>query len=189
MSAIHELQIESKSFNDIHRGNNHFEIMKSSHVLAAGDMLNFNELDENAKPTGRVLTRRVSYVITEPKDELPIKNGCILIGLTSNSGIDLIRAERQRQIILEGYDANNDDSLVDPTDKRNWELPLVEAAIAYADQVAMQAHPHDAGAAVHERWPWHASFWKPSTPIRMLVKAGALIAAEIDRRLRAGEEP
>jgi hypothetical protein len=35
-------------------------------------------------------------------------------------------------------------------------------------------------------WPWEKSWWKPSAdPIRNLVKAGALIAAEIDR-LRHG---
>jgi len=31
-------------------------------------------------------------------------------------------------------------------------------------------------------WPWGSEWWKPSKdPIRDLVKAGALIAAEIDR--------
>lgn len=35
-------------------------------------------------------------------------------------------------------------------------------------------------------WPWDAEWWKPSPdPIRNLVKAGALIAAEIDRLERA----
>jgi hypothetical protein len=35
-------------------------------------------------------------------------------------------------------------------------------------------------------WPWDASWWKPSNdPVRNLVKAGALIAAEIDRLQRA----
>lgn len=36
-------------------------------------------------------------------------------------------------------------------------------------------------------WPWDASWWKPSPdPIANLVKAGALIAAEIDRLQRKG---
>jgi hypothetical protein len=31
-------------------------------------------------------------------------------------------------------------------------------------------------------WPWEGEWWKPSTdPVRNLVKAGALIASEIDR--------
>jgi hypothetical protein len=38
-----------------------------------------------------------------------------------------------------------------------------------------------APAGVPSGWPWEASWWKPSTAERMLEKAGALIAAEIDR--------
>ena len=36
------------------------------------------------------------------------------------------------------------------------------------------------------RWPWDDEWWKPTPDdrIRELVKAGALIAAEIDRLLR-----
>jgi hypothetical protein len=40
----------------------------------------------------------------------------------------------------------------------------------------------------NEGWPWDEKWWKPSTnPIRNLVKAGALIAAEIDRLQRVTE--
>ncbi len=34
-------------------------------------------------------------------------------------------------------------------------------------------------------WPWSQGDWKPGTPRRMLVKAGALILAEIERLDRA----
>jgi hypothetical protein len=38
-------------------------------------------------------------------------------------------------------------------------------------------------------WPWDKEWWKPSDdPTRNLVKAGALIAAEIDRLQRAKEK-
>jgi hypothetical protein len=37
-------------------------------------------------------------------------------------------------------------------------------------------------------WPWHAQDWRPSDdPVENLVKAGALIAAESDRRDRLGD--
>ena len=40
-------------------------------------------------------------------------------------------------------------------------------------------------APAHD-WPWGSEYWKPSEdPVRNLVKAGALIAAEIDRLNRA----
>ena len=44
-------------------------------------------------------------------------------------------------------------------------------------------------APLIEYWPWDMKWWKPSDedPIRNLVKAGALIAAEIDRLQRRTE--
>lgn len=37
-------------------------------------------------------------------------------------------------------------------------------------------------------WPWAVRWWKPKDPIRDLVRAGALIAAEIDRLQRKGAQ-
>ncbi|MGE0456387.1 MAG: hypothetical protein AB7I13_00015 [Vicinamibacterales bacterium] len=37
-------------------------------------------------------------------------------------------------------------------------------------------------------WPFDCCDWKPGDRIRELEKAGALIAAEIDRLLRVGQE-
>lgn len=39
-----------------------------------------------------------------------------------------------------------------------------------------------------DRWgPWDCEYWRPGDPISNLSKAGALFAAEIDRRLAEGE--
>lgn len=85
-----------------------------------------------------------------------------------------IAAERERQMTEEGYDDNTDQDLV------NGEL--VAAAIVYATS------PDDrqfavAGSNVPHGWPWGHGVFKPSPDDRRreLVKAGALIAAEIDR--------
>ncbi|MEB3421767.1 hypothetical protein VK682_24660 [Salipiger manganoxidans] len=47
-------------------------------------------------------------------------------------------------------------------------------------------------AAWLQLWPWDRKWWKPTTPRRDLVKAGALIVAEIERldraALRAAQE-
>lgn len=109
-----------------------------------------------------------------PPSPLPVRE---------QSGISLIAAERERQIAVEGWTPEHDD-------KHN-KAELNEAARAYARAAELQVRsgcePTHAGL-----WPWDASWWKPSPePIRNLVKAGALIAAEIDRLQRtaiAGEK-
>lgn len=90
-------------------------------------------------------------------------------------GADMIRAERERQIGGEGWSLEHDDA------HENREL--LYAANCYAFMASGQSRTD-----VHMRyappsgWPWEKEWWKPSEdPIRNLVKAGALIAAEIDR--------
>lgn len=97
------------------------------------------------------------------------------------SGIALIRAERERQRKI-GHSALSDD------DYR--ESQLVLAAMSYA---AVVANPDESAESMDKSgstadWPWDAEYWRPSAdPIRNLVKAGALIAAEIDRLQRLKE--
>lgn len=92
------------------------------------------------------------------------------------TGIELIAAERQRQITDEGWTAEHDDQ---------WPYgTLAEAAACYASK------QRTADGFSPDGWPWDEEWWKP-TPldrIRELTKAGALIAAEIDRLQRAKEK-
>ncbi len=85
------------------------------------------------------------------------------------TGIELITEERTRQIEIEKFDANHD--------KNNAVGELANAASCYAMDPRIRP---DELPPCH--WPW-LDFWKP-TPnnrIKELAKAGALIAAEIDR--------
>lgn len=85
------------------------------------------------------------------------------------NGAELIAAERQRQIEGEGWTAEHDDK------HDNGEL--ARAAVCYAEG--------GTGVGLHEIWPWFQEEWKPSGDrVRDLTKAGALIAAEIDRLQR-----
>lgn len=83
-------------------------------------------------------------------------------------GINLIERERNRQKWVEGWSEEHDDKHV------NNELALAAACYAVPD-VFSQGY-----------WPptWDLSWYKSTTRIRNLVKAGALIAAEIDRLQR-----
>lgn len=90
--------------------------------------------------------------------------------------IEEIRAERQRQIEVEGFTAEHDD--------RHTTEDLTEAALAY--------EAHAMGAAVYDQrgiptsWPWEAQWWKPKGKRRDLVRAGALALAEQERWERDG---
>lgn len=62
---------------------------------------------------------------------------------------------------------------------------LVATALCYIEQQALTM-PITSNANVPNLWPWPEPSWHPSNdPIRNLEKAGALIAAEIDRLERA----
>lgn len=97
---------------------------------------------------------------------------------TIPEGARLIVVERVRQMTEEGYDAAHDDKDAE----RDCGIPLVKAAIAYL-------HSYDGQLqTARNYWPWDDGFKPfagskkpPQEEIRDLVKAGALIAAEIDR--------
>ena len=91
------------------------------------------------------------------------------------SGIELIAQERQRQIESEGWTPEHDDS--------HDAGEIVAAAVTYALEATFDG-PACKGSWFNTFWMWGKGWYKPSTPIRDLVKAGALIAAEIDRLQR-----
>jgi hypothetical protein len=89
------------------------------------------------------------------------------------TGVELIAAERKRQIEEEGWTARHDDEYKNDQ--------LIEAAMCYVSSKKIRAN-----SLVMSLWPWKKELWKPTPDnrIRELEKAGALIAAEIDRLLR-----
>ena len=88
------------------------------------------------------------------------------------TGADLIAAERQRQIDVEGWTPEHD--------AEHDRGELADAAHRYLSTYCEV--PSDAD------WPWEPGAWKPSSnPVQNLVRAGALIAAEIDRLQRGND--
>lgn len=82
-----------------------------------------------------------------------------------------VLAERARQVGAEGWKPEHDDT---------HELgELAHAASCYALSAAGYADAKN-------EWPWDEEYWKPSSARRDLVKAGALVLAEIERIDRAG---
>ena len=106
-----------------------------------------------------------------------------------------VLAERRRQVEIEGWEPDHDDE--------HDGGELAAAGAAYALHAADHLNPHsqgDGGDEAPDCWPWHdgiagrgegpektkPAWWKPGTPRRNLIKAGALILAEIERLDRAG---
>jgi hypothetical protein len=95
-----------------------------------------------------------------------------------------VAAERRRQVESEGWSAKHDDG--QPRGS------LAKAAACYAAHAgAYESLQPDVNlvaylsADVPLRWPWSHRWWKPKNPRRDLVRAAALIVAEIERLDRA----
>jgi hypothetical protein len=106
------------------------------------------------------------------------------------TGIDLIAEERQRQI-NKGYDSNHD--------LQHDFRELTDAARTYIDAAVLTTKSKEIGNSSEASiswhkdnepfewkylklgWPWEEESFKPTTSLEDLIKAGALIAAAIDR--------
>lgn len=101
-----------------------------------------------------------------------------------------VLAERLRQVEKEGWTTKHDDE--------HYTGEIAYAAICYLTNAAVTAKMFGLGILTYaecvergasipkpEVWPWETEWWKPSGQRRDLVKAAALIIAEIDRIDRA----
>lgn len=89
------------------------------------------------------------------------------------SALSDVVAERARQQQIEGWTPEHDDAH-DTGD-------LAVAAVCYIAHNSVNLPK----SIVHNYWPWEPEWWKPKGARRDLVRAGALILAEIERLDRA----
>jgi hypothetical protein len=88
----------------------------------------------------------------------------------SSAARDVI-AERARQQSQEGWSPEHDD------EHTRGELAVAAASYAYVATVSDRTRK----SWRPDWWPWDFSWWKPKTRRHDLVRAGALILAEIER--------
>lgn len=106
---------------------------------------------------------------------------------TRADGASLIAAERQRQIDAEGWTPEHDakhDTAALALAAACYALPESERGVKRVAVEFRQSGRYEGMTREVPRWwPWAGMFWKPKPDdrVRELVKAGALIAAEIDR--------
>lgn len=115
------------------------------------------------------------------------------------TGVEMIKKERARQVAEEGCTPAHDD------DHTNGELALAAACYATPVQLYQEERRFVNRVSYVDPWPWESKWDKrythksgnrvadPATHsakdrLDMLVKAGALVAAEIDRLLRQQKE-
>lgn len=99
-------------------------------------------------------------------------------GNIHNSVVREIGFERKRQVTSEGWASSHDDT--------HCHGELVKAAMAYCQVASV---PRDDTSVLANRppsyWPWEVGAWKPKNRRRDLIRAAALIVAEIERIDRA----
>ena len=136
------------------------------------DMLRQAETDLDA---ARAEIERLTKERDEARAQVAFNPTTVLAGATETPRAWLdVMGERVRQITAEGWTADHDDA-------HNLGQ-MAGAALCYlAEDI-----PHWARQQAHGcYWPWDAGWWKPGDHRRNLVKAGALILAEIERLDRA----
>lgn len=102
-------------------------------------------------------------------------------GTTQKVILDVIQ-ERSRQVLVEGHTPEKDDRLVD------GELSLAAACyvtVSYADDHANGFRRSLLSRFPEDIWPWSGRWWRPGEKRRNLVRAAALIIADIERLDRA----
>ncbi len=92
-----------------------------------------------------------------------------------------VQAERRRQIAVEGFDTSNDDASAGQ---------IALAAGCYALHAGGIGTDWPGGIRNGSAlfWPWDEEWWKPKSARENLVRAGALVLAEIERLDRSATE-
>lgn len=118
-----------------------------------------------------------------PAPDLLLKLAAAIVGPESQATRDVL-AERRRQVDSEGWTPEHDD--------RHRDGSMALAAACYASNAATWANKGTAQLrekypelSLSFRWPWSREWWKPKNQRRDLVRAAALILAEIERLDRA----
>lgn len=113
----------------------------------------------------------IGWLPFAPEDQLPP---------TLSAAMRDVFIERRRHVEVEGFTPEHDDS--------HDAGEIAGAAAAYAAYRSHAKPETIMGYDVIEMlWPWSPRWWKPKDRRRDLVRAGALIIAEIERLDRAAE--
>jgi hypothetical protein len=107
------------------------------------------------------------------REQIALARGHLERGIENQTTpIAAIIAERQRQISVEGWTPEHDD------EHEGGQMAVASACYILHTVAGINGRCQ---ITVPGMWPWAPEWWKPSTPMRNLEKAGALIVAEMER--------
>lgn len=157
---------------------------RSAHVKEFGDDITFVKLEDLDALVEVVELARTKAAEWEEKAAINYAERTAMIqhiaeleSRTFTAAAADVLAERQRQVTAEGWTPEHDDEHSDG-----------EMALA-ASSYALYAHKKPIAPAIPYNWPWEPEWFKQQGARRDLVKAAALILAEIERIDRAGSGP
>lgn len=125
---------------------------------------------DKGEPTLQVLLKEAVTLLLADETTTPIPH--------ARRVITEISAERERQIQCERWLPSHDDQHTD------CELSAAAACYAAHNSGGFGIHDYDDNG-VPKQWPWAPEWWKPKDPRRDLIRAAALLVAEIERSDRA----
>lgn len=139
----------------------------SGHLMAEGVTI------ERARSLQEAVAEAARIAPRGPNGEAPV---LILREIAVPGLVDAL-TERYRQIEVEDFDASHDDMAT--------KGQLATAAACYAFQAGARGRNFPNDPEPIGIWPWDREWSKPADPRRNLLKAAALIIAEIERIDRA----
>lgn len=151
-----------------------FEHMRAERDVARADVERVCEKARSFEQSALIGSRVQAETIAQLRRE----RDQALAGQLPQAWLD-VHAERRRQVEEEAFDPSHDDM---PTRGQ-----LARAAGCYALHAGGVGTrwPEGIGNGCALFWPWDKGWWKPKTPRETLIRAGALIFAELERLDRA----
>lgn len=192
---------EQEAARQLGLGGDHTIFMMATAIDYIDDI---NEVLNDFVESGLVEPRDVVEAVQDRTKSVDLPPGIVLVGMRAIGGqtpetfglvdlcgtwapgrsraINAVLEERRRQIDGEGFTPEHDDQHADRS--------LARAAACYAEQYIGRAWMVDDKSEglesyqddeTPDNWPWGEGWWKPKDPRRDLVRAAALLIAEIER--------
>lgn len=161
----HELEEKDQQYNDMmEKAEKAYSLMTADNERLKEELERMTIERDAAEAAAQELQEKLDCAMNENKALHDAQRG-----VNATTGAYLIAEERERQISDEGYSSEHDH--LHPS------YVLAKAGVAYA----LLDIPKKRDVAMKTYWPWERAQFKPKDKKRNLIRAGALIAAAIDR--------